>query len=416
MREKISVAQMDMEMIRQGVIIKKVEELKKLGLSDEEINKIFEEKGVDQTILNEIKKTEDETIPEIPIETTSENSEGKEGKENAEYEAKKAEIEKRRQEELKRISFDELMAEFEHNNHRLIGVRAEIGDSTFRIIDVDDIDQEVIIDYIKPDNTHSNFGLKIGNEKTFKKYKEKYKDVDWSDENINDKYDTELIKLKKQLKKGEAENARREQVENSTNQEKINAVFDKLIESIIETKKLEEKLTEIIVLEAERDKNTSEFFKETKDKKDTEQNKENDLLKSKEGSEKREVFSYKIDIIKEEIHKILFYNEHINKIYKLDIDGAENKINIKGAIEGIKKTFLKDIKVDISINAELINNGDNIIISQYNLDAGILTPLIKPIIEKNLNTISDKIKEFIKKKENKKVEKIWIEGGELKAN
>jgi hypothetical protein len=101
-------------------------------------------------------------------------------------------LQEQREEELKRMSFDQLMEEFARNNHRLIPLRNELENSTFRVIGTDEDEKSVIIDYIKPDGTHGNFGIPIFGEGVFEKYQQKYKDVEWSDADINAKYDAEL--------------------------------------------------------------------------------------------------------------------------------------------------------------------------------------------------------------------------------
>jgi len=103
-------------------------------------------------------------------------------------------IEADRKEELKRMNYDELTAEFKGNTLGLIQNEEKLRDAAFRVIDVDA--EGVTISYIKPNGDNSNFSIPITNEKTLAKYKEKYKNVEWNDNDINAKYDAELAALK----------------------------------------------------------------------------------------------------------------------------------------------------------------------------------------------------------------------------
>jgi len=83
----------------------------------------------------------------------------------------------------KRMSYDELNEEFRGTNVGLITLENQFGKgTTFRVIGVDERDREIILGYIKADGTHSNFGLKINGEGRFEQYAEKYKNVEWTNE------------------------------------------------------------------------------------------------------------------------------------------------------------------------------------------------------------------------------------------
>lgn len=98
-----------------------------------------------------------------------------------------ADIKRRNQKELKRITLDELKKELKRHTAQLIPIEDKIGNS-FRIIDASD--GELTIDYIKQDGTSSNFSIKVSEE-----ILDKYRNVEWSDEDINAKYNAELKAL-----------------------------------------------------------------------------------------------------------------------------------------------------------------------------------------------------------------------------
>jgi len=120
----------------------------------------------------------------------------KEGSTPAEVETKKAKIEAERQAELKRMTFNELFELFKGHQVGLIGNKKELEGDTFRIIDTVKEGKEVVIERQKPDGTISSFGIPVG--KDFKKFEEKYKDVELSIEDINKKYDAEVATLESQ--------------------------------------------------------------------------------------------------------------------------------------------------------------------------------------------------------------------------
>ena len=96
-----------------------------------------------------------------------------------------AEIERGRQEELKRITLDELKKELKGYENQLIPIEDKIGNS-FRIIDASD--GKLTIDYIKQDGTHSNFSIQVS-----EKVLDKYRNVEWSDADINEKHDAKYV-------------------------------------------------------------------------------------------------------------------------------------------------------------------------------------------------------------------------------
>jgi hypothetical protein len=131
---------------------------------------------------------------------------------SGDVEAQKADIEKRRQEELKRITLEELKKELKGYTFGLIPIEDKIGNS-FRISGVDE--NEIYVNFITEDGNNSNFAIPIqGNSRLI----EKYKNAEWSDSDINDKYNAELSALTN--KQNETEN-RTEQSTNEANGEVV---------------------------------------------------------------------------------------------------------------------------------------------------------------------------------------------------
>ena len=151
----------------------------------------IEKQAVPATEVEEQTKEEEKVEEKIENELFESNTELA----NAVYEAlgfgklkaKKADIERRRQEELKRITLDELKKEIKGYEAQLIPIEDKIGNS-FRIIDASD--GELTIDYIKQDGTSSSFSIRVSKE-----ILDKYRNVEWSDNDINAKYDAELAVL-----------------------------------------------------------------------------------------------------------------------------------------------------------------------------------------------------------------------------
>jgi len=169
-----------------------------------EAGKMHESNGkwiIDSKLKVKITNTESDknTIhPEIK------NEEGvveiKENKSNSEYEEKVKDIEKRRQEELKKISFKEFENEFNGKTFvgHLIQIESKFKDNSFRVIGIDQEDKGIDIGVWNKDKNITNFTLPIRDKDLLSVFS-KYQNVEWSDEDINTKYDKELTELKKSL-------------------------------------------------------------------------------------------------------------------------------------------------------------------------------------------------------------------------
>ncbi len=136
--------------------------------------------------------------------------------------------------------------------------------------------------------------------------------------------------------------------------------------------------------------------------------KEQDMIKSEN---KKEEKTYSVDFIKEKMRELLSKIDSIKEIKQLEIKGINDTIEIKSEIRA-KKGFMG---VTVKLEAVLQNTKDSIDIKNYKIDAGMLTSFVESLVSPQLNKIKDLIKEYIEKEEGKKVEKIWIEEGELKV-
>jgi len=129
----------------------------------------------------------------------------------------------------------------------------------------------------------------------------------------------------------------------------------------------------------------------------------------KEGEKnKKEAKIYSTDFIKEKILLLLEKIKEIDEIKSFDIEGIGKEITLN--------TVIKSYGFNIKVQATFENKENKIVVKSYNIDA--MWPA-KGKAEKALvpqfGRISEMLKSYIEEVENKKVEKIWIEGGELKA-
>ena len=129
----------------------------------------------------------------------------------------------------------------------------------------------------------------------------------------------------------------------------------------------------------------------------------------KEGEKnKKEAKIYSTDFIKEKILLLLEKIKEIDEIKSFDIEGIGKEITLN--------TVIKSYGFNIKVRATFENKENKIVVKSYNIDA--MWPA-KGKAEKALvpqfGRISEMLKSYIEEVENKKVEKIWIEGGELKA-
>ena len=129
-------------------------------------------------------------------------------------------------------------------------------------------------------------------------------------------------------------------------------------------------------------------------------------------------FSFNIEFIKNKIQEIIANNEGIKEIEGFSIvPGPNNEfiLNVKKITAEFKFvfTFTTDIVIK---NAHIMNFKDGIKLNDnYEITATNYEKKVKDKMAKNIDKISDAIKEIVEKEVNKKVEKIWIENGELKA-
>lgn len=133
--------------------------------------------------------------------------------------------------------------------------------------------------------------------------------------------------------------------------------------------------------------------------------------KKAENKENEEVKTYHLNFVKEEITKILLGVKAIKNIEYLNIQGKENEILIDARLNA--KKYL--MTVDVEINATLTNVDGKIAVAGYHIDAGALSSIVESLVKEKLDQVSELIKNKIEEKEKIKVEKVWIEDGELKA-
>jgi hypothetical protein len=183
----------------------------------------------------------------------------------------------------------------------------------------------------------------------------------------------------------------------------IDEEIEKINQKENQTKLINEEQTTLNSITKEQENESIKNLKEMAEK---------EIEKSK-ASEAKEGKTYSVKDIKEKVILILQGIKQVKEIKSLKIEDGKNTIFMEAKIN-VKKGFLTQ---DVEINATLVNDNEEnkVIVAGYDVDAGLLTSFIKPLISKNLNEVGNLLKEYIEKEENKKVEKIWIENGELKA-
>ena len=131
------------------------------------------------------------------------------------------------------------------------------------------------------------------------------------------------------------------------------------------------------------------------------------LIKEGEKNKKEEKI-YSTDFIKEKILPLLEKIKEIDEIKSFEIEGIGKEITLN--------TVVKSYGFNIKVQATFENKENKIVVKSYNIDAmwpakGKAEKALVPQLDK----ISEMLKSYIEKETNQKIEKIWIEDGELKA-
>lgn len=121
--------------------------------------------------------------------------------------------------------------------------------------------------------------------------------------------------------------------------------------------------------------------------------------------------TFSTDFIEEKIKLLLSTNKSIKEIKNVEVKGNGSEIQINLEITG-KKGF---ISVNIDANMILKNEGTAIGIKNHQINASNFQSMIEGAISPELGKVPALVKSYIEKESGKKVEKIWIEGGELKV-
>ncbi|MFA6251241.1 MAG: hypothetical protein WC603_01280 [Candidatus Paceibacterota bacterium] len=123
------------------------------------------------------------------------------------------------------------------------------------------------------------------------------------------------------------------------------------------------------------------------------------------------VENFSPDFIKGEIISLLKKGKQIDNVKEIEFVGKDDKITIKTEIRAQKG------KTSAVFEITFTNKNGKIVVGNSNVEAknNIETAFIKGVINPYLKNILKSLKDGIEQKINKKVEKIWIENGELKA-
>ncbi len=140
----------------------------------------------------------------------------------------------------------------------------------------------------------------------------------------------------------------------------------------------------------------------------------NSIQEIDEKIEKIGPFIFSPKLIENKIKEILGSVGEIKNVEELLISSSENEFTLSAKVKA--KSF-GPIAIKISLEgAHIVNDGNSIkIADNYSITANLFEGKVKKMMAKNISQIGEKIKEFIEKEKGVKIEKIWIENGELKA-
>ena len=326
-------------------------------------------------------------------------SKGEEGIEENEYEIKKADIEKRREEEINKPIYGENRDISVLQN--LKNSRKKIEEYKFSQKQIED-SNSLKLTYA----TNGHYKLIITNNKNEKidiSYTNSiYTDIYFKNtghiiKNIHDLTIDDIKYLKNDILQKVKKDVDREVNWMNDFQNKINEINAKYDAEIERVKKEEEQA----VISEPENKESKKEEPATEQKTETE---EQTKLEDKE----KEIKSYSVEFIKTKILPLLQNIKQIDEVKSLDIKGGDKEITIN--------TTIKSFGFNITVQATLENKEDGIVVKNYKVDASWLVKgKAQKAIEPHLNKISKLLKSYIEKEENRKIEKIWIENGELKA-
>jgi len=127
--------------------------------------------------------------------------------------------------------------------------------------------------------------------------------------------------------------------------------------------------------------------------------------------------SYSEAQIKESIDSLIKNLEGIKKVNSLEVKGKGDFMEIKADINAEKETFLKTIKVSGIITIIFGNEEGKIVVKNHHVkgrafgDETLINGKLKPVLPK----VPEFLKDYIENKEGNYTKRIFIEGGELKA-
>ena len=180
--------------------------------------------------------------------------------------------------------------------------------------------------------------------------------------------------------------------------------FDKVVKNRkeAETKSVEEKFVTETKENQTKEANKSEEKEEPVAEQKTGTGEQSGLENKEKG-----IKSYSVEFIKAKILPLLKNIKQIDEVKNLDIKGSGKEITLN--------TMIKSLGFNITVQATLENKGEGIAVKNYKVDA--MWPArgqAKKALEPHLNKIPELLKSYIEKEEGRKIDKIWIESGQLK--
>jgi hypothetical protein len=113
-----------------------------------------------------------------------------------------------------------------------------------------------------------------------------------------------------------------------------------------------------------------------------------------------------------EILKTIDAVKNIKEVQLLKAEGVDDRISLR--IELTARKWL--ITTDVVLSGRLINKGNGVALEdRYELTATTAEKKVKSLFAEHVNSIGEKVKEYIERETGKKVEKMEIANGELKV-
>lgn len=125
------------------------------------------------------------------------------------------------------------------------------------------------------------------------------------------------------------------------------------------------------------------------------------------------IFSFDSKFIKNKLEEILKTKKEIKSVGSIEIIAKDNEFILYAQLTAGKWGLKTDIDLE---NAHIVNDGNGIKLDPgFEVYSTLFEDKVKKLVSENMGSLNDEVKKIIEKENNIKIEKIWIENGELKA-